>query len=96
MRSACRRVGLAGVTFHTFRHTFASWSGQMSGVEALSIRDLLGHSSVTVTDRYMHSNLADIHDAVRRNEQFYFSPCKMKNWQIVDWLNQTDYMTLEA
>ncbi len=36
----------------------------MSGVEALTIRDLLGHSSVTMTDRYMHSDRADIHDAV--------------------------------
>ena len=70
MRSACRRAGLKGVTFHTLRHTFASWLGQMSGVEALTIRDLLGHSSVTMTDRYMHSDLADIHDAVHKLEKF--------------------------
>ena len=36
------------------RHACASWLGQMQGVEALTIRDLLGHSSVTMTDRYMH------------------------------------------
>ena len=70
MRSACRRVGLEGVTFHTLRHTCASWLGQMSGVEALTIRDLLGHSSVTMTDRYMHSDRADIHDAVHKLEKF--------------------------
>ena len=70
MRSACRRAGLKGVTFHTLRHTFASWLGQMSGVEALTILDLLGHSSVTMTDRYMHSDLADIHDAVHKLEKF--------------------------
>ena len=66
MRSACKRVGLEGVSFHTLRHTGASWLGQMSGVEALTIRDLLGHSSITMTDRYMHSDQADIHDAVRK------------------------------
>jgi integrase len=66
MRSACKRVGLEGVSFHTLRHTCASWLGQMSGVEALTIRDLLGHSSITMTDRYMHSDQADIHDAVRK------------------------------
>ena len=70
MRSACRRAGLKGVTFHTLRHTCASWLGQMSGVEALTIRDLLGHSSVTMTDRYMHSDRADIHDAVHKLEKF--------------------------
>ena len=35
-------------------------------VGALTIRDLLGHSSVTMTDRYMHSDQADIHDAVQK------------------------------
>ena len=70
MRSACKRAGLEGVTFHTLRHTCASWLGQMSGVEALTIRDLLGHSSVTMTDRYMHSDHADLHDAVSKLEMF--------------------------
>jgi len=52
------------------RHACASWLGQMQGVEALTIRDLLGHSSVTMTDRYMHGDQADLHDAVRKLETF--------------------------
>ena len=39
-------------------------------VGALTIRDLLGHSSVMMTDRYMHSDQADIHDAVHKLEKF--------------------------
>ena len=39
-------------------------------VGALTIRDLLGHSSVTMTDRYMHSDQADIHYAVHKLEKF--------------------------
>ena len=70
MQSACNRAGLTAVTFHTLRHTCASWLGQMSGVEALTIRDLLGHSSVTMTDRYMHSDPTDLHDAVHKLEKF--------------------------
>jgi len=70
MRSACKRVGLTGVTFHTLRHTCASWLGQMKDVEALTIRDLLGHSSVTMTDRYMHGDQADLHDAVHKLGNF--------------------------
>ena len=42
----------------------------VSLVGALTIRDLLGHSSVTMTDRYMHSDQADIHDAVHKLEKF--------------------------
>ncbi len=38
-------------------------------VRALTIRDLLGHSSVSMTDRYMHSDRADIHDAVHKLEK---------------------------
>ena len=49
VRSACKRAGLTGVTFRTLRHTCGSWLGQMSCVGALTIRDLLGHSSVTMT-----------------------------------------------
>ena len=41
----------------------------MSCVEPLTIRDLLGHSSVMMTDRYMHSDRADIHDAVHKLEK---------------------------
>ena len=70
VRSACKRTGLTGVTFHPLRLTCGSWLGQMSCVEALTIRDLLGHSSVTMTDRYMHSDRADIHDAVHKLEKF--------------------------
>ena len=70
VRSACKRAGVTGVTFRTLRHTCGSWLGQMSGVEALTIRDLLGHSSVTMTDRYMHSDQADLHDAVHKLEKF--------------------------
>ena len=70
VRSASKRAGLTGVTFHTLRHTCGSWLGQMSGVGALTIRDLLGHGSVTMTDRYMHSDQADLHDAVHKLEKF--------------------------
>ena len=39
-------------------------------VGALTIRDLSGHSSVTMTDRYMHSDQAEIHGAVHKLEKF--------------------------
>ena len=52
------------------RHVCASWLGQMQGVEALTIRDLLGHSSVTMTDRYMHGDQAHLHDAVHKLDNF--------------------------
>jgi len=41
------------VTFHTLRHTFASWLA-MQGTHILTIKELLGHQSLTMTERYSH------------------------------------------
>jgi integrase len=41
------------VTFHTLRHTFASWLA-MQGTPILTIKELLGHQSLVMTERYSH------------------------------------------
>lgn len=41
------------VVFHTLRHTFASWLA-IRGVPLLTISQLMGHSSITMTQRYAH------------------------------------------
>lgn len=41
------------VVFHTLRHTFASWLA-MAGVDILTIKELMGHSDIKMTQRYMH------------------------------------------
>ena len=41
------------VTFHTLRHTFASWLA-LDGTPILVIKSLLGHKSLAMTERYAH------------------------------------------
>jgi len=53
--NACRRAKIVGFTFHDLRHTFASRLVR-SGVDLITVRDLLGHYSVKTTERYTHSN----------------------------------------
>ena len=53
--TACRRAKIIGFTFHDLRHTFASRLVR-SGVDLITVKDLLGHYSVRTTERYTHSN----------------------------------------
>lgn len=41
------------VTFHTLRHSFASWLA-LQGESLVTIRELLGHRSFAMTQRYAH------------------------------------------
>jgi site-specific recombinase XerD len=59
--AAVRRAGLSKVTWHMFRHTFASRLTR-DGVDIVTVKELLGHSNISTTMRYAHSN----DDAKRR------------------------------
>ena len=39
---------------HDLRHTFASWIASDPNIAPAMLRDLLGHSSLIVTDKYTH------------------------------------------
>lgn len=41
------------VTFHTLRHTFASWLA-IEGIPLYTIKELMGHKTMAMTERYAH------------------------------------------
>lgn len=59
---AVKRLGLApedgnslyAVTFHTLRHTFASWLAQSGKVTLIELKSLLRHQNINMTMRYAH------------------------------------------
>ncbi len=51
------------VSFHTLRHTFASWQAER-GVDLRVLMDLLGHKSLAMTLRYSHLSDSRLREAV--------------------------------
>jgi integrase len=47
-------VGRPDIRFHDLRHTYASWLAKNADIPLSTIRDLLGHSSLSVTSKYSH------------------------------------------
>jgi len=56
------------VTFHTLRHTFASWLA-LQATPILTIKELLGHQSLAMTERYSHLTPDHKRDAVKGIEK---------------------------
>jgi integrase len=53
LRRQCRRAGLREISWHVLRHTFCSHLA-MQGAPAKAIQELARHTSLGVTQRYMH------------------------------------------
>lgn len=62
-KRATEACGLSGVRLHDLRHTNASWLVK-KGVNLATIRDILGHSSLSVTSRYTHLNVDQMREAL--------------------------------
>ena len=57
------------VFFHTLRHTYASWLVQ-EGVDIYTVKDLMGHSTLAMTERYAHlapNNLKSAVDVLQKS-----------------------------
>ena len=65
--TACRRAGIEDLRVHDLRHTCAAWL-VTAGVPLSEVRDLLGHASVTMTERYAHLAPENVRAAVEKLE----------------------------
>ncbi|MBF0555923.1 MAG: site-specific integrase [Nitrospirae bacterium] len=65
MKEFLRRTGLGQFRPHDLRHTFASHL-VMSGVDMMTIRELMGHTSITTTEIYAHLNKEYLKDAIAK------------------------------
>lgn len=64
-KSLCEKAGIPPFTIHELRHSFATKLIE-SGADIHTVKDLLGHSTIKVTELYLHASPARYHDAVNR------------------------------
>jgi site-specific recombinase XerD len=64
-KNSVRKAGLPEeLHFHSLRHSFAS-NLAIAGIPLVSIKELLGHSSISVTEIYSHTNYESLQQAVK-------------------------------
>lgn len=56
-------------SFHTCRHTFASWHAQ-NGTDLYVLKELMGHSTIQLTERYAHLREDGLKEATNRFNEF--------------------------
>ena len=62
---ALRKLGIRDARWHTLRHTGASRRA-MAGVDLVTLKELLGHSSITTTMRYAHLLPGHVRESVNK------------------------------
>lgn len=69
------------VVFHSLRHTFASWLA-IQGTPILTIKELLGHQSLAMTERYSHLSPDHKRQAVEGIERAFRIGAKSKDVKV--------------
>jgi integrase len=59
----------AGFVLHSLRHTFGTRLGESGTADAFAIMRLMGHASITTSQRYCHPTPETLERAVRRMEE---------------------------
>lgn len=63
--SLFKGLGIQGFTFHNLRHTFSSILQGELGIGAVTVQGMTGHSSLSMLQKYSHSNLNNKQKAIQ-------------------------------
>jgi integrase len=71
-----QRLGIPHFSWHSLRHTFSTLGGNEGSIPTLVMKQLLGHSRLSTTDRYMHELAGPKREAVQKIENLILFPRK--------------------
>lgn len=74
------------VMFHTLRHTFGSWHAE-AGTDLYVIKELLGHGSIQLTERYSHLSNGILSNATKTLENVMRNAEKDRDKNIISFNN---------
>jgi integrase len=68
-KRALQKAGIEDFTFHDLRHTFASHA-VMNGMDLYTLQNILGHSSIKMTERYSHLSKSHLKKSAQQGSIF--------------------------
>ena len=78
-KTACEDAWIGGLRLHDLRHTAASKMVE-AGVDLVTVKEILGHSSIEMTIRYAHPTPENKRRAVEKLEQIFNSEKQPKDF----------------
>lgn len=72
------------IVFHSLRHTFASWHVS-AGTDIYAVKSLLGHSNISMTERYSHLAPETLQNATRALEKAINRAGHKKTGQVINF-----------
>ena len=71
MKRLSKETGLPELTLHELRHTFGTVLRE-KGVDLFTIQKLMGHSSIKVTEIYVHNDIDVLRKSMKLNEKTWY------------------------
>ena len=71
-----KRLGILHFSWHSLRHTFSTLGGNEGTIPILVMKQLLGHSKLSTTEKYMHELEGQQRAAMTKIENLIWFPKK--------------------
>jgi len=71
-----KRLGIPHFSWHSLRHTFSTLGGNEGSIPTLVMKQLLGHSKLSTTQKYMHELEGQQREAMAKIENLIWFPKK--------------------